>query len=65
MSHRRRLKQTYFVSSKHCKNCKELVFIHRKPKKRNMMRRIMWRASIYAEDVRFEQYLAQSKRDKL
>jgi len=41
-------KVTYFVQSSSCKDCMELVMIHRKPKPKSPIRRAMWRAWWYS-----------------
>jgi len=43
----KRHKTSYFVKSNRCKDCYELVMIHRKRKPKSPIRRIMWRAYNY------------------
>lgn len=55
----RRIKTSYFVKSDRCKDCRELIIIHRHPKKQSRIRRVIWFASDIKWDYSLQQKLNQ------
>jgi len=55
----KRLKTSYFIKSDSCKDCHELIIIHRRFKKQSRIRRVMWIASAIKWDHALQQKLNQ------
>lgn len=51
----RRIKTSYFIKSDRCKDCLEIIIIHRHPKKQSRIRRVMY----YASDIKWDYSLQQ------